>query len=125
LKKEDNILSKFVRKIKLIIMVAMLGLAMLAIFGCTGSEKKTSLLPGNSEKIYVAVSIVPEASFVKAVGGDRVEVLTMIPPGADPENYAPGPKLMEQLSDAQIYFASVSLQKPMVFYQGSSSSIRK
>lgn len=92
-------------KIRLIILLTMLGLAILAIFGCASNEKKTSSLPGNSEKICVAVSIVPQASFAKAVGGDKVEILTMIPPGASPENYAPGPKIMEQLSAAQIYFA--------------------
>ncbi|NLG33455.1 MAG: zinc ABC transporter solute-binding protein, partial [Syntrophomonadaceae bacterium] len=46
----------------------------------------------------------PQASFVEAVGGDLVQVLTMIPPGASPENYAPSPKVMEQLSETDIYF---------------------
>ncbi len=96
---------KFVGKNKVIIFLAMLGIAMLVVSGCTSNEKKASSLQDNSEKICVAVSIVPQASFVKAVGGDQVEVLTMIPPGASPENYAPGPKIMEQLSKAQIYFA--------------------
>lgn len=40
-----------------------------------------------------------------AVGGDQVDVITMIPKGANPENFAPDPKQMAALSEAQIYFA--------------------
>lgn len=93
------------RNIKITLLFLLLGLAMLAVFGCVNQEKESSSSADNAKKIRVAVSIVPQASFVKAVGGDLVEVITMIPPGANPENYAPGPKIMEQLSDTQIYFA--------------------
>ena len=55
-------------------------------------------------KSMVAVSIVPEETFVKKVGGDNVEVITMIPPGYSPANYAPTPKELMQFSDAEIYF---------------------
>lgn len=55
-------------------------------------------------KSIVAVSIVPEETFVKKVGGDNVEVITMIPPGYSPANYAPTPKELMQFSDAEIYF---------------------
>jgi len=96
---------KIGRKVGLMILLTMFCLALLVISGCAHQEKKVSSSPDNSGKICVAVSIVPEASFVEAVGGDLVDVITMIPKGANPENYAPGPKLMEQLSDAQIYFA--------------------
>lgn len=65
----------------------------------TGSEAKTA------EKIKVAVTIIPEATFVEKVGGDRVEVVTMVPPGASPENYQVSPKQMVDLSDSQLYFS--------------------
>ena len=53
----------------------------------------------------VAVSIVPQATFVKAVCGDLVKVVTMIPPGASPESYEPTPKQMAEFSKAIVYFA--------------------
>lgn len=97
---------KPVRAVKVMILLTMLFFSILTVFGCTRQqEQPSSTLPGSSGKLCVAVSIVPQASFVKAVGGDLVEVLTMIPPGANPEDYAPGPQIMEQLSEAQIYFA--------------------
>ncbi len=56
-------------------------------------------------KKIVAVSIVPQHTFVKAVAGDLLDVITMIPPGRSPENYSPSPRQMELLSQASIYFA--------------------
>lgn len=58
----------------------------------------------NSEKPIVAVSIMPQETFVKAVAGDLVEVVTMIPPGSSPANYQPSPMEMKKLSQASIYF---------------------
>lgn len=60
---------------------------------------------GKSDKISVAVSIIPEATFVKAVAGELVDVVTMIPPGNSPANYSPSPKELTKFSDSSIYFA--------------------
>jgi zinc transport system substrate-binding protein len=59
----------------------------------------------SSEKPTVAVSIVPEATFAKAVCGNLADIVTAIPPGSSPETYEPTPKEMTSLSRAQIYFA--------------------
>lgn len=57
------------------------------------------------DRLMVAVSIVPERTFMEAVGGDLIDVVVMIPPGHSPENYAPTPQQMEELSDASLYFS--------------------
>lgn len=46
----------------------------------------------------------PQEEFVKRVGGDRVNVTVMVPPGADPHTYEPLPNQMKQVQNAQIYF---------------------
>lgn len=61
--------------------------------------------PTTSDKIKVAVSIVPESAFVEAIAGDLVEVVTVIPPGYSPGNYEPSSQFMEDLSNASVYFA--------------------
>ncbi len=58
-----------------------------------------------SGKLAVAVSIVPQETFVKAVAGDLVEVVTMIPSGQSPENFQPTPDLLEKFSKSKIYFS--------------------
>lgn len=52
----------------------------------------------------VAVSIPPQASMVEAIGGEYVDVVTMIPPGYSPANYAPTQKEMAMLEESDIYF---------------------
>ncbi|MEC9490066.1 MAG: zinc ABC transporter substrate-binding protein [Halanaerobiales bacterium] len=53
----------------------------------------------------VAVTIVPQLEMVKAVTGDRVEVVEMIPRGYSPANYAPSPAEMRAFNQASIYFS--------------------
>ncbi len=55
-------------------------------------------------KIGVVVTVGPQEEFVKRVGGDRVNVTVMVPPGADPHTYEPLPNQMKQVQNAQIYF---------------------
>lgn len=57
------------------------------------------------KKPVVAVTIVPQQTFVEAVCGDLVEVVVMVPPGSSPENYEPTPELMEKFSQASVYFS--------------------
>ncbi|MGK0466067.1 metal ABC transporter substrate-binding protein [Clostridium sp.] len=76
-------------------------------FSACGTDKTTNDT-NIKEKINVAVSIVPQETFVKAVGGDKVDVVTMIPPGKSPGNFAPNPEIMEKLSTASIYFTRCS-----------------
>lgn len=56
-----------------------------------------------ADRIGVAVSILPQQEFVTAVGGDRVSVTVMVPPGASPHTYEVTPAQMAQLSKAKMY----------------------
>lgn len=59
----------------------------------------------NSNKPIVAVSIVPEVEFVKAVSGDDFNIVTMVPSGASPENYEPTPLEKQKFEKASVYFS--------------------
>jgi len=61
-------------------------------------------VPAGAEKPVIAVTIVPQETFVKAVCGDFAQVITLVPPGSSPENYEPTPAQMEQFSEASLYF---------------------
>lgn len=96
-------MKKSFQRMKPLLLLMILALLLPPIAGCGNPAPETA--SSGIGKIKVAVSIVPQASFVTAVGGDLVEIVTMIPPGGNPENYAPNPRIMEQASDARIYFA--------------------
>lgn len=55
------------------------------------------------EKIRVVVTILPQAEFVEKVGGDTVQVVVMVPPGASPHTYEPTPGQLTDVSKARMY----------------------
>jgi zinc transport system substrate-binding protein len=55
--------------------------------------------------INAVVSILPEETFVKAIGGDKVNVALMVQPGNSPHNYEPKPSQMIEIAKADLYFA--------------------
>lgn len=55
------------------------------------------------DRVGVVVSIQPVAGFVEAVGGERVRVTVMVPPGASPHTYEPTPKRLKGVTLALMY----------------------
>lgn len=56
-----------------------------------------------SDKIGIVVTILPQVEFVQNVGGDRVDITVMVPPGANVHIYEPTPSQMTALSKAEMY----------------------
>ncbi len=54
-------------------------------------------------RTVIIVSILPQADFVEHVGGDKVEVIVMIPPGANPATYEPTASQLKAVSSAAMY----------------------
>ena len=59
----------------------------------------------HSLPLSVAVTIPPYQEFAEAVGGDRVEVMVMVPRGASPHTYEPTPGQLRALSETNLYLA--------------------
>lgn len=88
---------------KKVVSLALVVIVCLGVFSaCTNTAAPEKQ---NSGKPVVAVSIVPEETFVKAVCGDLADTVVMVPPGSSPETYEPTPMQMEDFSDAAIYFS--------------------
>lgn len=71
--------------------------AMLAISISCGQKEKTD------GKIGVVVTILPQVEFVESVGGEKVEVTVMVPPGANIHIYEPTPSQLAALAKAEMY----------------------
>lgn len=56
-----------------------------------------------NKRIGVVVSILPQAEFVEKVGGDKVQVVVMVPPEASPHTYEPTPSQLKEVSKAKMY----------------------
>jgi zinc transport system substrate-binding protein len=77
-----------------LVLVALL----LLICSCVSQNDGSS-----SEKIKVVTTVAPLEEFIKSVGGDRVEVSVMVPPGAEPHTFEPTPSQMRQVAEADLY----------------------
>lgn len=59
--------------------------------------------PARAENPFLtAASIGPLADFTAQVGGDRVKVITLVPPGASPHTYEPTPFQVSQVARARL-----------------------
>lgn len=81
-------------------LLIILTLSIIFLTGCTAKNYDV-----NSDKKTVAVSIAPEATFVRQVCGDKFNIVTAIPTGASPEAYEPSPKEIKNLADSVLYFS--------------------
>lgn len=90
-------------KFNKILLSSLMFVCVIFLYSCNSNVKESTTK--SESKINVAVSIVPEETFVKEVGGDKVNITTMIPSGQSPENYAPTTDIMEQLSNSSLYFS--------------------
>lgn len=79
------------------LMIGVLVTAYLA--GCGADTSKNA----GSTKVQVVTSFNAMTEFVKAIGGDKVEVSTIIPDGIEPHDFELKPENMKQLASAQVF----------------------
>lgn len=102
---------------RLAIVIVILIIAVI-VLGYTALTKLDNV---NSDgKINVAVSIGPEVQWVNAVGGDKVNVILMVPSGADPHTYEPLPDQLIEVSSAKMY---AEIGSPLEFETNYMSKI--
>lgn len=73
----------------------LISLSILAI-SCNQTER-------SSKKLPVAVSIFPLADFSRQIGGEKIEVRTLVPAGANPHTFEPAPSQIKFLSGAKVF----------------------
>jgi len=59
---------------------------------------------GPAARLGVCVSITPQKHFVERVGGQRVAVSVLVPPGQSPETYSPSARQLAEMAKADVYF---------------------
>lgn len=91
-------LTKRHRKRPTAFIVLAISIVLIFASGLFGCSERT-----RDGKMKVAATIVPLADFCRNVGGDLVEVETMVPPGASPHSFEPTSEQMMFLSDAGVF----------------------
>lgn len=75
---------------------------------------KLPMAPAASADLVAAVSLEPYADLVTRVGGDRVDVRSVVPAGLDGHTYEPTPSDARTLADADIVFLPGAELNPRV-----------
>lgn len=85
-------------KKKLISLALILGV-LVSFSGC-GTKKSED---NNGERLRVGVTINPLKDFAEAIGGDKVEVFSIIPDGSDAHSFDPKPKDLKDLINTNVF----------------------
>lgn len=82
--------------------VSIVVLALVLLAGCGGNKEKNGD-PAGTPKIKIVATVYPVYEFVKQVGGDKVDVVMLIPPGAEPHDWEPTAKDITRIKDAKVF----------------------
>ncbi len=76
------------------------------IAACTPIAPGTTAAPTEEERPRVVVSILPLANIVYNIGGDRIDLDAIMPPGTDPHTFEPRPSDAVKLAQADLIFVN-------------------
>ncbi|HYF92270.1 MAG TPA: metal ABC transporter substrate-binding protein [Symbiobacteriaceae bacterium] len=83
--------------------LTVLVFALLALGAGCSSTGKAPGFSGASGKIKVAASFYPVYEFTRAVGGDRVDLINLVPAGTEPHDWEPAPGQIKALNQADLF----------------------
>lgn len=89
-------MKRFIGTSRLFFTLALVPVLLFSVVACTPEAEI-------NDRMGVVVTVLPQAEFVENVGGERVRVTVMVPPGASPHTYEPKPAQMTALAEAEIY----------------------
>lgn len=89
--------------------LAQLALVALLLAACGARSTTTAPAPATSDgarPLRIVVSLPVFTSLVQAVGGERVTVTSIVPPGSDAHTYQPTPADVKAVADADLVFVN-------------------
>ncbi|MDI6906334.1 MAG: metal ABC transporter substrate-binding protein [Thermoanaerobacterales bacterium] len=86
------------------LMTLVLVTALVILVGCAAGSPADSG-SHDSKVLKVAATIFPLADIAHQIGGERVEVVTLLPPGASPHTFEPTPEQMRGLTAARVFIS--------------------
>lgn len=80
------------------IFIAVLIIMSLLFSGCTNSAPKP-----NDDKVLVVATLFPLYEFAREVGGDKVNVVLLLPPGVEAHTFEPKPSDIIKINQADLF----------------------
>ncbi len=90
---------------------------------------QSGCVPASTEEgdeLTVAVSVLPQKYFVERIIGDSINIIVVVPPGANPATYEPSPSDMRNMSSVDVWFTiGVPFESPWLpRFTGSNPDLR-
>ncbi len=99
--KSNGVSMKIDKVVNKVVVICLFSILMFSLtMGCSGPEEAEE---SDENDIVVAVSILPQQTFVEKIAGDKVSTIVLIPPGASPATYEPTPGQLKEVSNADMY----------------------
>ncbi len=76
--------------------------ALLLLTGCAGSSKETADSQENT-KLSAVATIFPQYDFLRAIGGDHLDLHMLLSPGAESHSFEPTPGDMITVSECDLF----------------------
>jgi len=87
----------------LILLLAVLG--GLVLWAITDSQQ-TQTSGEDTDTLQVATTLPPYATFIERIGGERVDVQTMVPADQSPHAYEPTSQQLQRVAGTDVYFST-------------------
>ncbi|MGG7176815.1 metal ABC transporter solute-binding protein, Zn/Mn family [Clostridium paraputrificum] len=84
---------------KILLKLSMLMILPIALIGCGNTKNEDT----TSDKLKVTVSISPLKEFTEAIGGDKVEVTTLVPENTEPHDFDFKPRDLEKVMNEKLF----------------------
>lgn len=94
------------KKLFVIGVVVIIGLG---VYVLSNISQKTNTASGN---ISIVTTLFPQYDFAKAIGGDKVEVTLLLPPGVEAHAYEPKPSDITKINNASIFVYTGEFMEP-------------
>ena len=93
---------------KKIILVSLVAVLVLSLSGCAALRAP---FVGN-ERPTVITTLFPQYDFVRAIGGDRVDVSLLLPPGVEAHSFEPTPRDIADINRADVFIYTGKYMEP-------------
>ncbi len=88
------------KKSGLVVLALVFVIAAAFLTGCGKEAKKETK---DSGKLKVVATIFPEYDFLRQIGGDKIDLSMLVPPGSETHSFEPTPKDIKKVNEAKFF----------------------
>lgn len=93
---------------KMLFAIGIIAIIILGIFAVLNFSQKSK----STQKLTVVTTLFPLYDFAKTIGGDKVEVSLLLPPGVEAHSFEPKPSDIARINEAGIFIYTGKFMEP-------------